>query len=746
MNLRLPLTGAWADPWVDYAWAGFWQSTVLIAVLWLADLGLRRRLRPVLRYGMWMLVLVKLLLPPSLSLPTGAGYWIGRSVGAEAGLPRGDWVARELPDSRGAVSVSPDGVAAMPTPEAPLRVASLLVLGWGLGAVVFLGLVVWRTVPLGRWQRRAAKVPGALTRLLAASQAEVGLSRTVALGWTGEGQSPALCGWWRPTLLLPRGLAVRLSEPQLRAVFLHELVHARRGDVWVNALQLGLQILWWWHPLVWLANARLRAIREEVVDDEVAFRLGEDSVIYPETLLEVAKAAVFRPAQSLGLLGIVESRSALRARIERLLVDPPTCMPRLGRWGFTGIVLLGLVLLPMARGRSTTTHTRLEPQAPVGVVTAVQVTPKLGGERQVGVPSRVPTNALPERGTVVPRRDVDPWTGQAQWSQAVLGGTPYPGITPFGPADLGTWPGAYPADPVGAATVDTPKLVTRTYRLDYSVVIPALERRLGRELGEDFGAWSGALREALEQVGFSTRPPNAVFLTMRKALLMIRAPVEQVNKVDSLITELADQPPQILIEFRFLELGEAAFRSLPLEGVPLDRGSVDPAGVRFLTEAQHRTLLEAVKRRADVRDLAAPRVLTLSGRSAEIRQSESATNAPVYVAAVHPEVLPDKYFIRMETRVEWTQRMPEGPWTLEKPVQEDLSWLGPPGGVAATKVPGFVFVHRSATNTAVLGDGYSQVLGDLGPGAPPLGLKRVIVLVTVTLVDRAGNPLHSKAK
>ena len=41
------------------------------------DLLLRRRVRAVFRYCVWLLVLVKLILPPTLALPTGIGYWLG---------------------------------------------------------------------------------------------------------------------------------------------------------------------------------------------------------------------------------------------------------------------------------------------------------------------------------------------------------------------------------------------------------------------------------------------------------------------------------------------------------------------------------------------------------------------------------------------------------------------------------------------------------------------------------------------
>jgi hypothetical protein len=52
------------------------QSSLLIVALFLLDLVLRKKVRAVVRYPLWMLLLVKLVLPPSFAAPTGLGYWL----------------------------------------------------------------------------------------------------------------------------------------------------------------------------------------------------------------------------------------------------------------------------------------------------------------------------------------------------------------------------------------------------------------------------------------------------------------------------------------------------------------------------------------------------------------------------------------------------------------------------------------------------------------------------------------------
>ena len=142
-------------------------------------------------------------------------------------------------------------------------------------------------------------------------------------------------------------LVEKLPPDQLRAVLLHELTHLRRGDVWMNCAQALVQIVYWWHPLLWFANARIRRVREEAVDDAVMLALREDAEIYAPTLLEVAKLAFHRPLASLGLVGILESRSALRQRIERLVNFRAPRKAGLTLVSLCGICIFSAAALPM---------------------------------------------------------------------------------------------------------------------------------------------------------------------------------------------------------------------------------------------------------------------------------------------------------------------------------------------------------------------------------------------------------------
>ncbi|HEX3627561.1 MAG TPA: M56 family metallopeptidase [Verrucomicrobiae bacterium] len=350
MNEWVDVLNHWGGNFWGFAQSMLWQSSLLIVVIFAFDLMFARGIRPAVRCALWLVVLVKLILPPTLALPTGATWWLWRAHPAvESPVIRNYSVSfgNAMPDTVSLPKIS----VAVPPPELSGDALILLaVVAIGAGLLLWLA---FRWLRVAGKVRRAANAPTELDGLLEEVRQMAGLRRRPRLKLIEEAQSPAVYGLWRPIILLPRTLLNQISGRQLRAVLLHEAVHLRRSDVWVNFVQTLLQIAYWWHPLLWIANARIRRLREEAVDDAVMLALRDGADAYAPTLLEVAKFAFRRPLASLGLVGILESRSALRQRVERLVDFRP---PR--RAGVTFLSLCGIfafcaVALPMGQGPAT---------------------------------------------------------------------------------------------------------------------------------------------------------------------------------------------------------------------------------------------------------------------------------------------------------------------------------------------------------------------------------------------------------
>ena len=112
-------------------------------------------------------------------------------------------------------------------------------------------------------------------------------------------------------------------------------------------IQTILQIVYFYNPLLWMANVIIRKVREQAVDEAVLVALGEKAEDYPETLLNISRMTFGRPNLSLRLIGIVESKKALERRIMIMLNKPVPKSSKLGHLGLIAIIVIGSVILPM---------------------------------------------------------------------------------------------------------------------------------------------------------------------------------------------------------------------------------------------------------------------------------------------------------------------------------------------------------------------------------------------------------------
>lgn len=343
MNLLIELLNRWGEQLPAFGWAMLWQSSLLILIVFCVDIFLRRHVRASVRYWLWIVVLAKLVLPPTLALPGSPAWWIRSARQVPAPSTSVQYFVSQPVKTGASVQTRFPGQLLQPGLSAP----ALVLLGWATVGVVLFGWMLFRWWQIAGRIRRAATAPEWLNDLLARTQRQGGLRGKVRLKLVDQTVSPAVCGLFRLVVLLPGQLADQLSPAQLRAVLLHELVHIRRGDVWVNCLQALLQILYWWHPLLWLANARIRRVREEAVDDAVMSALAGEAEVYVPTLVEVAKLAFQRPLMSLGLVGILESRSALRQRVQRLVNYQSPRKAGLTLLSVMGVALFAAAAVPM---------------------------------------------------------------------------------------------------------------------------------------------------------------------------------------------------------------------------------------------------------------------------------------------------------------------------------------------------------------------------------------------------------------
>jgi bla regulator protein blaR1 len=156
---------------------------------------------------------------------------------------------------------------------------------------------------------------------------------------------PGVFGIFRPVLLLPEGIAGRLTQAQLQAVLAHELCHVRRRDNLAAAVHMLIEALFWFYPLVWWLGARLMDERERACDEEV-LRLGGKPEAYAEGILNVCKCYMESPVACVS--GI--SGSDLKKRIVRIMTQRLPGRLTLGRKLLLATIGIAAVAGPLVFG------------------------------------------------------------------------------------------------------------------------------------------------------------------------------------------------------------------------------------------------------------------------------------------------------------------------------------------------------------------------------------------------------------
>jgi len=117
---------------------------------------------------------------------------------------------------------------------------------------------------------------------------------------------PVVTGILHPAILLPHD-ASTWTPSRRRAVLAHELAHVRRRDPMILLTAHLATIVYWFHPLCWLAAARLRIESERACDD-AALRIGLLPSGYAGHLLDLARMFNPQPAIPMATTSHLESR------------------------------------------------------------------------------------------------------------------------------------------------------------------------------------------------------------------------------------------------------------------------------------------------------------------------------------------------------------------------------------------------------------------------------------------------------
>jgi beta-lactamase regulating signal transducer with metallopeptidase domain len=336
-----------AQTWLNTMTSACWQGGLAVLVVWLIC-RTWRTLPAAAQAWLWRLAFLKLLaallwfaplrlplLPPQSSAdPSPARSLIEPDAAQRPTAIHQPSTAIALPIAR-----PPDDMSFWAT--------TLLVIWLGGATVGVTRLAVqWRLASILRRTGQNVGHDHPLRAVRTDLCARLHISRPPEIRTSDRIAAPLVVGFARPVVVLPADCSADTMQVLVH-VLAHELGHVRRRDLLWNWLDTAAGVLFFFHPLVWLARRESRLARE-IACDELAVSVSQSGpAAYARTLVDFAERAgrPQRAATPAMAVCVAESFQSLRKRI-LAMENAIRWSPRARAAASAAVIALALVCIP----------------------------------------------------------------------------------------------------------------------------------------------------------------------------------------------------------------------------------------------------------------------------------------------------------------------------------------------------------------------------------------------------------------
>ena len=162
---------------------------------------------------------------------------------------------------------------------ADITMLDMVTLVWIIGSLIFISV---HLISYSHYKSQVIKRGRMIKETRILSQIfrlkyELHISRTLCVMEYDEAESPMIIGFIKPVLVLPKE---QYNSEDLFFILKHELVHFKRGDVYLKLLFVTANAVHWFNPIIWIMQ------KEAVIDME----LSCDERVTQGTSFELRKA------------------------------------------------------------------------------------------------------------------------------------------------------------------------------------------------------------------------------------------------------------------------------------------------------------------------------------------------------------------------------------------------------------------------------------------------------------------------
>ena len=308
-----------AAGWAQWMFPMAWQVAVLALIIW-GTTCLLGKSSATFRHALWLLVFLRLVLPPTLAMPWSIGgavntfpFQVVSTPTVDSGNVHFDALSNTLPTQpvQNVLAKKPESGHIPPATIA-------MTLWFSVSLFLFALLLVQNRKYTRRAMRDCMRADQTLQALVDVQRQALGVRYQPTVLISPHTRIPAVVGFWNATILLPQSI-LDLSDTQQTNIIGHELAHIRRHDILLGWFISLLLCCYWFHPVVWFANLYIRREREMACDDAVLYASKQEGKEYAATIVRMAESFDNTVPVGAGFLGMLELSDNLLLRIRSTL-------------------------------------------------------------------------------------------------------------------------------------------------------------------------------------------------------------------------------------------------------------------------------------------------------------------------------------------------------------------------------------------------------------------------------------------
>ena len=279
MNAAGDVLRPFANHYLPLVISHLWSSTIFLLAILLVIYAMHRRLTAGSRFVLALIGILKFAVPAAVAVP--AVRFVTDLIFGSQREP----IQMPLQVVAGTFWLQPAATTSRWWPVVALTswlaVALLLIFRFALTRHRLVTLTLRTALPPEPREVEA----------LARARRRVGVRRSIDLVRSALPESPAVLRIFRPLIVLPAGGCENLSEAELESLLCHECAHVKRQDNLIARIESVVCALFWFHPLIWLAQRITVLERERACDEVVAGSAGERET-YVAALTKFCHAAI----------------------------------------------------------------------------------------------------------------------------------------------------------------------------------------------------------------------------------------------------------------------------------------------------------------------------------------------------------------------------------------------------------------------------------------------------------------------